>query len=71
LLSEYAGEYVAMHQGQVVDHDSDVVRLERRVAEQYGETAVLIAPVTHAHRRDLSTVSFRLDPLPAQLVNPR
>lgn len=64
LMSRYAGEFVAMHQGQVVDHDPDVVRLERRVAEQYGETAVLIAPVNRAPRRDLSTVSFRLDPLP-------
>lgn len=64
LLSEYAGEYITIHQGQVVDHDSDVVRLERRVAEQYGETAILIAPVTRASRRDLSTVSFRLDPVP-------
>ena len=62
LVARYHGEYVAMHQGQVVDHDANVVRLERRVAERFGESAVLIAPVTDASRRDLSTVSFRLTP---------
>ena len=63
LLARYPGEHVAVHQGQVVDHDPDVVRLEQRVAEQWGESAILIAPVTDKPRRDLSTVSFRLEPL--------
>ena len=34
LASRYLGEYVAVHQGQVVDHNPDVVRLEQRVAER-------------------------------------
>ena len=63
LLTRYPSEYVAVHQGQVVDHDPDVVRLEQRVAERWGESAILIAPVTDEPRRDLSSVSFRLDPL--------
>jgi len=62
LATRYPGEYIAVHQGQVVDHDPDIVRLEQRVAEQLGEVAVLIAPVTDTPRRDLSTVSFRLEP---------
>lgn len=66
LLSKYAGEFVAVHQGEVVDHDLDAVQLERRVAERFGQTAVLIAPVTDAPRRDLSSVSFRLEPLPGE-----
>jgi predicted transcriptional regulator len=66
LANKYAGEYVAMHQGQVVDHDSDVVRLEQRVAERFAETPLLIAPVTDAPRRDLSSVSFCLDPPPGR-----
>ena len=66
LASKYAGEYVALHQGQVVDHDLDVIRLEQRVAERFGETPLLIAPVTDAPRRDLSSVSFRLDPPPGR-----
>ena len=63
LVAQYPGEFVAVHQGQVVDHDPDVVRLEQRVAERWGEVAILIAPVTDEAQRDLSSVSFRLDPL--------
>lgn len=66
LLSKYAGEFVAVHQGEVADHDLDVVQLEQRVAERFGETAVLIAPVADTTRRDLSSVSFRLEPLPGE-----
>ena len=62
LVAQYQGQYVAVHQGQVVDHDPDVVRLEQRVAERWGEVPILIAPVTGEARRDLSSVSFRLDP---------
>jgi hypothetical protein len=63
LEAKYPGEFVALHQGQVVDHDSDVVHLEQRVAEKWGEVAVLIAPVSSEPRRELSTVSFRLEPV--------
>ena len=66
LIARYPGEYVAVHQGRVVDHDPDVVRLERRVTERWEEAAVLITPVTNEPRRDLSTVSFRLEPLGAK-----
>ena len=64
LVDQYVDEYVAVHRGQVVDHDSDVVRLETRIAEQFGETPVLIAPVADTCRRDVCSVSFRLDPPP-------
>ena len=66
LVARYSGEYVAVHQGRVVDHDPDVTRLEQRVAERWGEAAVLIAPVTDAPRHDLTTTSFRLEPLGAK-----
>ena len=66
LIARHPGEYVAVHRGQVIDHDPDVVQLERRVTEQWGSAAVLIAPVTNETQRDLSTVSFRLEPLGAQ-----
>jgi predicted transcriptional regulator len=62
LVASYSGEYVAMHQGRVVDHDFDIASLEERIAERLGEIPVLIAPVTDEPRRDLLTVSFRLEP---------
>ncbi len=33
LHHQYNGEYVAIYQGQVIDHDTDVLRLEQRVVE--------------------------------------
>ncbi len=59
LVANYPGEYVAIHQGQVIDHDPDVLRLEERVAVSLGNLAVLIAPVTTAPRRDLLLVNVR------------
>jgi len=53
LLASYAGDYVALYKGQVVDHDPDVTRLEGRVRERLGSAPVLIAPVRPEPRRDL------------------
>ena len=43
---KYAGEYVAIHQQKVVDHDPDRAALYDRVRAKYGNLAVLIAPAT-------------------------
>ncbi len=45
MLVSYPYEYVALRNGVVVDHDTDVSRLERRVRDRYGMSPVLIAPV--------------------------
>lgn len=45
LLTRYRGQYIAMYQGEVVDHDTDEVALSRRVRTRYGETTLLITPV--------------------------
>lgn len=46
LLAQYPGQHVALYQGEVVDHDTDVRRLEARIRTRYGATPVLIAPVS-------------------------
>lgn len=43
---KYAGEYVAIHQQKVVDHDADRTSLYDRVRVKYGNLAILIAPAT-------------------------
>ena len=53
LVAAYAGQYVALYQGQVVDHDQDVAALESRARERFGSLPVLIAPVQAGPRRDL------------------
>ncbi len=39
------GRYVAIYEGQLVDHDADQVALYLRVKAQYGKAFVWIAPV--------------------------
>ena len=46
LLLRYQGEYVAVHNGEVVDHDTDLCVLNRRIRTRYGRTAVLLQRVT-------------------------
>ena len=45
LLAAYAGQYVAMRQGEVIDHDHDGATLYRRVRARFGDEPVLVAPV--------------------------
>jgi len=45
LLAKYPGQYVAIHHGQLVDHDTDQLALFLRIDEQYPDVQVLIAQV--------------------------
>ncbi|NKQ36462.1 MAG: ribbon-helix-helix domain-containing protein [Chloroflexi bacterium] len=46
LLKQYHGQFIAMHEGQVVDHDMDELTLYLRIRQQYPQTGVLIKRVT-------------------------
>ena len=41
LVQEYLGQYVAIYQGELVDHDPDPVSLHRRVIRKYPDQVVL------------------------------
>jgi len=45
LLTNYRGQYIAMLNGKVIDHDADEVALSRRVHAQYGKQTILLTPV--------------------------
>ena len=45
LQADYLGEYVAIYQQALVDHDADLAALTKRVYERFGNTAVWISPV--------------------------
>ncbi len=45
LLAKYPNEYIAVHQGQLVDHDPDQLALFMRIDKQYPDIPVLITPV--------------------------
>jgi len=54
LIAAYPNEYVALHDGEVVDHDLDVTELERRIRIHFGALPVLIAPVQSPPPRELN-----------------
>jgi len=56
--AQYAGEFVAVHNQQVVDHDRDEESLRQRIRARYGKTAILLTPAEG--RRELRIVSTRL-----------
>jgi hypothetical protein len=56
--ASYNGEYVAVHNHEVVDHDADEEILRRRIRARFGKVAVLISP--SEGRREWRVVSTRL-----------
>ena len=52
LLAQYRGEYVAVHQGQVIDHDPGLGVLHSRVFARLGSMPVLLKRVTDEPDRE-------------------
>ncbi len=61
LLAKYRDEYIAMHEGQVIDHDHDLRTLHLRVFAQLGHTPVLLKKVIEETERELVFRSPRFD----------
>lgn len=45
LLARYAGETIAMVDGEVIDHDADRAALSRRIRQRYGNQPIFMTPV--------------------------
>lgn len=45
LMAQYAGQYVAIYQGQLIDHDQDETALLHRLDDQYPDEVVLMKKV--------------------------
>ncbi len=61
LLDDYSGQYIAMHEGKVVDNGVDLGALYQRVRERYGDTPILLTQVTDDPVRELTFRSPRLE----------
>ncbi|MEZ4681114.1 MAG: hypothetical protein R2932_43565 [Caldilineaceae bacterium] len=61
LLEQYPGEFVAIHNGQVVDHDVEGLALSRRIYQSYSTEFVWIAPVTEQAMEEWVVRSPRFD----------
>ncbi|MEZ4861606.1 MAG: DUF5678 domain-containing protein [Caldilineaceae bacterium] len=63
LLRGYPDQYIAMHDGQVIDHDPDELSLYLRIRQQYPLIGILIKRVT-SEREEVWTIrSPRLEHL--------
>ncbi len=61
LRKQYEGEYIAVHRGQVIDHDPDLRTLHLRVFAEIGHAVVLLKKVTNQPDRELVFRSPRLE----------
>ena len=61
LKAEYQGQYIAMRNGQVVDHDTGFQTLRRRIRQRFGRTPVMITLVEEAAERPLVRHGFRME----------
>ena len=61
LRAQYPDQYVAIHQGEVIDHDPDLRTLHLRVHKQLGHIPVLLKQVTDEPERTLVFRSPRLE----------
>jgi nitrogen regulatory protein PII-like uncharacterized protein len=60
IVEEYEGQYVAVFQDHLIDHDHDLLALARRIERDYSEDAVLITKVVDQVDRVLHFRSPRL-----------
>ncbi|MDA0242028.1 MAG: hypothetical protein OT477_01300 [Chloroflexi bacterium] len=61
LMRQYPNQYVAMHQGEVIDYDPDLRTLHLRVFARLGHTPVLLKRVTPTAKEELTFRSPRFD----------
>lgn len=64
LKREYLGEYVAIYQEKLVDHDPDLIELIQRREQRYPDEVVLIRQVLVEPEQELVIRSPRLIPTP-------
>ena len=58
MKAQYMGQYIALHNGQVVDHDMDVAVLRQRVRQRFGRKPVMITLVEEEAERPLVRHGF-------------
>lgn len=54
----YGDNFVAVHNGQVVDHDSDHLTLYRRIRASFGDVPVLITPASASSPREFQLLAL-------------
>jgi hypothetical protein len=45
LVTQYLDQYVAIHNGELIDHDADLLALRRRIRKRFGRMPILLRQV--------------------------
>jgi hypothetical protein len=61
LYARFPGQYVAVYQGQLVDHDTDANALFERIDKDYPDEIVLMTQVREAPEQEFTILSPRLE----------
>ncbi len=61
LKEQYLGQYIAMHEGQIVDFDPNFPTLRQRVRQQFGHTPVMITLVDETAEKYMIRHGFRAE----------
>ncbi len=57
----YGNDFVAVHNGQVVDHDGDLLTLYLRMRTRFGDVPILITPASASSPREFQVLSPRVE----------
>jgi len=60
LKAKYLGQHIALHDGQVVDHDADPTALVQRVRQRFGRLPILFTQVEEAPIQEYTLHSTHL-----------
>lgn len=58
---QYGADFVAVHNGEVLDQDSDRTALQQRIARRFGDVPILITPAQAASPREFTVRGPRLE----------
>lgn len=61
LLKKYRGQFVAIHEGQIIGHDPDLRILHLKVFNEFGQIPILLKQVMEQPERELQFRSPRLE----------
>ncbi len=57
----YGADFVAVHNGEVIDHDSDRMALHRRIQRRFNDLPILITPAQASAPREFTVRGPRLE----------
>jgi hypothetical protein len=61
LKTRYLGQYIAMHNGQIVDYDPDFTTLRQRVRQRFQDTPIMLTLVEDVAEQVWVRHGFRLE----------